>query len=238
MLRFHDLQETLRKVLLDRIDAGELTGMALAEKTGFRQAHISNFLNRKRGLSIEGMDRVLKVEELSILDLVPADEINARASIPPPAEDEYANLLLVGPEHAARPQVHASETLEVVKFKQSLLRRLRPAPAGDRHDWLRFVLLKPSRSCCEAMSPRIGAGCMVLIDRHHNEVPVFRRGDHPMYAVLDGNETVVRYIEVHDDVMTLQPEARRGPCKLLRAAPGKALHDLIVGRVCHVSMDT
>jgi hypothetical protein len=64
MLLFRDLQEALRKLLWDRIESGELTGMALADKTGFRQAHISNFLNRKRGLSLEGMDRVLSVEEL------------------------------------------------------------------------------------------------------------------------------------------------------------------------------
>ena len=237
MLRFHDLQEALRKVLLERIDSGELTGMALAEKTGFRQAHISNFLNRKRGLSIEGMDRVLKVEELSVLDLVPAAEINARASIPPPSEDDYANLLLVDAQHAAKPQIHAADTIEVVKFKQSHLRRLRPALTGDREDWLRFVLMKPGRACCEAMSPRLTSGCMLLIDRHHNEVAPFRRGDQTMYAVRDGVETVVRYVELQENELILQPEARRAASKTLSAASAKELHELIVGRVCYVSME-
>jgi hypothetical protein len=237
MLRFHDLQDALRKLLLEKIDSGELTGMALAGKTGFRQAHISNFLNRKRGFSIEGMDRVLKVEELSVLDLVPAAEINARASIPPPREDDYANIFVVGPQHAAHPQIHAADVIEVVKFKQSVLRRLRASALGDRENWLRFVMLKPSRADCEAMSPRLAPGCTLLIDRHHNEVAPYRRGDHTMYAVLDDGETTVRYVECQDDLITLQPECRRAPCKVLYVPPGKESHDLIIGRVAHVSME-
>lgn len=238
MLRFHDLQEALRKLLLERIESGELTGMALAEKTGFRQAHISNFLNRKRGLSIEGMDRVLKVEELSVLDLAPPGEINARASIPPPREDDYANIFLVGPQHAAHAQIHAADVIEVLKFKQSFLKRLRPSALGGRESWLRFVMLKPSRADCEAMSPRLGPGCTLLIDRHHNDVAPYRRGDHTMYAVLDGEETTVRYVECHEDLLTLQPEGRRAPCRVLYVPPGKQAHDLIIGRIAHVSMET
>ena len=53
-MKFKILQDNLRKVLWERIDAGELTGLHLAQQTEFKQAHISNFLNRKRGLSLEG----------------------------------------------------------------------------------------------------------------------------------------------------------------------------------------
>ena len=52
-MKFKVLQENLRKILWDRIEAGELTGLRLAEQTGFKQAHISNFFNRKRGLSLK-----------------------------------------------------------------------------------------------------------------------------------------------------------------------------------------
>ena len=62
-MRFRALQENLRKALWERIEEGELTGLRLAEQTGFKQAHISNFLNRKRGLSLEGMDKVLPGDE-------------------------------------------------------------------------------------------------------------------------------------------------------------------------------
>src|ERR1700737_3384288 len=93
-MKFRMLQENLRKTLWEYIDAGELTGLQLAEQTGFKQAHISNFLNRKRGLSLEGMDRVLAVQHLSVLDLLDPSEVNKRASILPPSNDEFQNVLL------------------------------------------------------------------------------------------------------------------------------------------------
>jgi hypothetical protein len=51
-MKFKVLQENLRKTLWHRIEEEGLTGLRLAEQTGFKQAHISNFLNRKRGLSL------------------------------------------------------------------------------------------------------------------------------------------------------------------------------------------
>src|SRR6266699_3510424 len=69
-MKVRTLQENLRKALWKRIDAGELTGLKLADLTGFKQAHISNFLNRKRQLSIEGFDNLLGVARLSVLDLL------------------------------------------------------------------------------------------------------------------------------------------------------------------------
>lgn len=238
MLHFHDLQEALRRLLWERIESGELTGMGLAEKTGFRQAHISNFLNRKRGLSLEGMDRVLKVEELSILDLIPPDEINSRASIPPPEDGEYANLLLVDPRHAATPQVHAGDVLEVLKFKQAILRRLKAEPPIHRSSWLRFVLMKPARSCCEAMAPRLAPGCTVLIDRHHTAVATGRRAASVMYAVLCGAEAVIRYVRLEGDILVLRPERRSADVTLVRIPEGRKPEDFIIGRVVHVCIET
>jgi hypothetical protein len=88
-MKFRALQENLRKALWSRIDEGDLTGLRLAEQTGFKQAHISNFLNRKRGLSLEGMDKVLNVQHLSVLDLLDPGEVNKRASILPPVRTNF-----------------------------------------------------------------------------------------------------------------------------------------------------
>src|SRR2546425_10975634 len=100
-MRFRALQENLRKALWERIGEGELTGLRLAEQTGFRQAHISNFLNRKRRLRLEGMDKVLNVQRLSVLDLLDPAEINKRASIPPPSGDAFDNVFVVESSVAA-----------------------------------------------------------------------------------------------------------------------------------------
>src|SRR5579863_7070033 len=100
-MKFRVLQENLREALWERIEGGDLTGLRLAEQTGFRQAHISNFLNRKRSLSLEGMDRVLNVQHLSVLDLLDPAEVNKRASIPPPSDDEFENIFVVDSSVAA-----------------------------------------------------------------------------------------------------------------------------------------
>src|SRR5204862_6293910 len=101
-MKFKVLQDNLRRILLQRIESGELTGLHLAEQTGFKQAHISNFLNRKRGLSIEGMDKVLSVQRISVLDLLDPAEINKRASSVPPSPDEFDSVVVADPEVAAQ----------------------------------------------------------------------------------------------------------------------------------------
>jgi transcriptional regulator with XRE-family HTH domain len=95
-MKAQGLQENLRRILWQRIDSGQLTGLKLAEQTGFQQAHVSNFLNRKRSLSIEGLDRFLSAQHLSVLDLVDQAEINKRASIEAPSEDEFENVCAGG----------------------------------------------------------------------------------------------------------------------------------------------
>ena len=70
-MNFQDLHELLRLELLRRIDLGSLTGTGLARQAGFRQAHISNFLNRKRSLSLGGLDRVLAAQNLTVDQIMP-----------------------------------------------------------------------------------------------------------------------------------------------------------------------
>src|ERR1700749_676496 len=72
--RFQTLQEKLRAVIRARLDRGELTGKSLAHKAGFQQAHLSNFLNGKRGLSLQAMDRLLDVLHVDVLQLAGVDE--------------------------------------------------------------------------------------------------------------------------------------------------------------------
>src|SRR5271169_1836511 len=81
LMNFQDLHELLRLELLRRIERGTLTGSRLAHQAGFQQAHISNFLNRKRALSLEGLDRVLASQNLSIDQILPLD---LAAAVQPP----------------------------------------------------------------------------------------------------------------------------------------------------------
>ncbi len=238
MLYFRDLHERLRGLLWERMEAGELTETALAEKTGFRQAHISNFLLRKRGLSVRATDDVLRAERLSVLDLVPEEELHERFTLPPALEGDYANVLLVTPKDAMLPQVPARNVLDVIKIKQSLLRRMRVDVGRNREHWARFLLIHPSRDDCEAMRPRLVPRCMVLLDRHYNALAPYRRNDHSMLAVGCGDELMIRYVSLEGRTLALQGQTHKSSLRFVHVPSGGEARDLILGRVAYVWMET
>ncbi len=233
------LQERLRGLLRTRIAAGELTGLKLAQMTGFRQAHISNFLNEKRSLSLEAMDRVLAALRLSVLDLLDPAEVNRRASILPPSEDEFENVLLVeGTIAAGQPVITNENVRDMLKFKKSFLRKLRPEMASLRGGWHRFVLVKVDARDGMSMYPRLLPGATVLIDRHYNALTPYRRGEHNMYAVQTEGGCTVKYVELAGQHMVLRPHNQAYPVGVLAIEEGKGAADYIIGRVCHVAIET
>ncbi|HYY70360.1 MAG TPA: S24 family peptidase [Terriglobales bacterium] len=238
-MKFKALQENLRKVLWARIEAGELTGLRLAEQTGFQQAHISNFLNRKRSLSLTGMDKVLTMQHLSVLDLLDPEEINKRASILPPSEDEFENLLLVeGNIAATEPLIQNQMVQEILKYKKSFLRRLRPEPASPRDDWRRFVLIKVDARDGMSMWPRLLPGAIVLIDRHYNSLKPYHRNEQNMYAVRKDDMCTVKYAEEVRGDLVLKPHNPAYPADVIEVEEDKTFADYVVGRVCHVAVET
>jgi hypothetical protein len=237
-MKFKILQDNLRKILWDRIESGELTGLRLARLTGFKQAHISNFLNKKRGLSLEGMDKVLAVQHLSVLDLLDPAEVNKRASILPPSGDEFENVLLTEASIAATQALITSmHVKEILKFKKSFLRKLRAEIVGDRSAWLRFVLIKLDTREALSMYPRLVPGATLLLDRHYNALTPYRKGEFNMYAVLKDNTCTVRYVEVAGNHLILRPHNQSSPIEVISMADGKSAADYLIGRVCHVSLE-
>jgi hypothetical protein len=237
-MKFKILQDNLRKVLWERIEAGELTGLRLAQQTGFKQAHISNFLNRKRGLSIEGMDKVLAVQHLSILDLLDPSEVNKRASILPPSGDEFENVLLTDASTAAtQPLITSMHVQEILKFKKSFLRKLKAETIGDRSSWQRFVLIKFDPGEAMSMYPRLIPRTTLLIDRHYNSLKAYRKGEFNMYAVLKNDTCTVRYVEVAGNHLILRPHNQSSPIEVVTMDDGKTAADYLVGRICHVAME-
>jgi SOS-response transcriptional repressor LexA len=238
-MKFKALQDNLRRTLWGRIEEGDLTGLRLAEETGFKQAHISNFLNRKRGLSIEGMDKVLNVQHLSVLDLLDPQEINKRASILPPADDEFENVLLVdGAVAASEPLIMSMNVKEMLKFKKSFLRKFRTAMEGEREGWERFVFIKADAREGMSMYPRTLPGATILIDRHYNSLKPYRKGDSNIYAVNKNGHCTVKYVELAGNHLVLRPHNQAYPVEVMPMEEGKKAHDYLIGRVCYVGMET
>jgi transcriptional regulator with XRE-family HTH domain len=237
-MKFRTLEENLRKALRVRIADGGLTGLRLAKQTGFQQAHISNFLNRKRSLSIDGMDKVLNVQRLSVLDLLDPAEINQRASIPPPSVDEFENVFLVEGEVAAtRPRIMSMKVKDILKFKRSFLRKLRPEMEGDRKVWERFVSIRVDGREGMSMYPRLLPGATVLIDRHYNSLKPYRKNEANMYAIRKGGTCTVKYAELSGRHLVLRPQNPAYPVEILLAEDGRGPREYIVGRVCHVGIE-
>jgi hypothetical protein len=236
-MKFKVLQDNLRKILWERIEAGELTGLHLAEQTGFKQAHISNFLNRKRGLSLEGMDKVLSVQRLSVLDLLDPGEVSKRATILPPSGDEFENVVLTAATAATRPLITSMHVKEILKFKKTFLRKLKADIEGDRSGWQRFVLIRVDAKDAASMYPRLMPGATLLLDRHYNSLTPYRKGEFNMYAVLKNDTCTVKYVEVAGSHLILRPHNQSSPIEVITMEEGKSAADYLVGRVCQVGME-
>jgi len=239
-MSFVGLQENLRKELRKRIDSRELTGMELARRTGFTQAHISNFLNRKRGLKLGALDRMLKAIGLTLYDLLNPHELVRFAAAPTGADEDYAPVPLVEASVAATSEVIVNEAVqELVRFRRSFLNRLRAdlaAPA--RKSWTRFVLIKAATKEGISMWPRLLPGALLLLDRHYTVLRPYRKNDRNIYAVRTAGGCAVRYVESGDAVLVLRPHNPDSGVQLVPIEPGQTAADLIVGRIAHVSAET
>jgi transcriptional regulator with XRE-family HTH domain len=238
-MKFRQLQENLRKMIRERVENSDLTGLKLAQQTGFQQAHISNFLNSKRSLSLEGMDKVLQVQNISVLDLLDPAEINKRASILPPSPDEFDDVVVAeGAIAAGEPLITSENVKDILKFKKAFLKRLRPMPASMRDDWQRFVLIKVDTHDGMSMYPRLLPGSLVLIDRHYNDLTPYRKNEPNMYAVRKDGGCTVKYVEMAEGALILRPHNQASPISVIQIEEGKTYADYIVGRVCHVANET
>src|SRR5207302_8855023 len=126
---------------------------------------------------------------------------------------------------------------DILKYKKTFLRRLRPAAETGRSDWRRFVLIKVDARDGMSMYPRLLPGATVLIDRHYNSLAPYRRGEQNMYAVRKDGVCTVKYVERADRNLVLRPHNQAYPVDLLPIEEGKTYADLIIGRVCHVAIE-
>jgi len=249
-MSFVGLQDNLRRELRKRIESGGLTGMELARRTGFTQAHISNFLNRKRGLKLSALDRMLKAIGLTLYDLLNPHELGRFAAVPPGADEDYLDVPLVEGRIAAGSEVIVNEDVkEVLKFRKAFLGRIRAelaaVPAAGsaiprRREWTRFVLIKVDPKEGMSMWPRLSPGATLLIDRHFNSLHAYRKTERNMYAVRKPEGCTVKYVEMprSGNHLVLRPHNSEYPVELLPIEEGQTYADLIVGRVAHVAIET
>lgn len=74
-MTFQDAQQRLLAYVRDRIHNGELTERGFARRMGISQPHVHNVLKVVRNLSLEISDSVLKTLHISLLDLIPFEDL-------------------------------------------------------------------------------------------------------------------------------------------------------------------
>src|SRR3954452_7924890 len=174
---FRGLQERLRERLLAHIHAGELTGLQLARATGFQQAHISNFLNRKRGLSLQAMDTILHAAQISLPELFADPPKSRRQSLKSGSECAgFVSIPVVDEQDCTATQVPNSTTRDTINIASGMVQRLQPAMHIPRSHWQRFVAIRVKPADVAAMTPRLARGTIAVIDRHHNSPDLRKSG--------------------------------------------------------------
>jgi hypothetical protein len=232
-----DLQDQLRAHIRALLDRGQWTGTKLSQQAGFQQAHLSNFLNARRGLSLESMDHLLETLNLGVLDLVAASEIQRHTAPRIPA-GKLESVSVVSAEQATRlPRFGADQISETISFKKSFLRRLRPNDVVNRSDWLRFVLIKLDAKAAAAVFPASTFGATLLVDRHYNSLRPYRRLQPNLYVVACNAGSLVGYVTVSGDYLLLRPRNPNYAVQMVRIERGRTSSHYIGGRVCHASME-
>ena len=225
-----ELEDSLRKAIRQRIVAGVLSGTTLARQTGFQQAHISNFINGRRGLSVEGFDRMLEALGLSVTDLI------APAAIANPAR-EYDDVPIVASAIVHHPDFAGRDIDDVLKFKRAFLKRVRARASQERAAWKRFVIIKADADNALAMYPRIVPGATLLVDRHYDSLEPYRRREPNIYAVSKGKAVLVRYVEQQGEHLLLRPANANSPLLSIAVEGARGATAPIIGRVCHIGAE-
>jgi hypothetical protein len=233
-MKFDALHENLRLEILRRIDHGLLSGSTLARETGFQQAHISNFLNKKRSLSLEGLDRVLTAQNLSILDLLPADAVPAIQPRGPSASLTQTVSVVTHSAAALSARIQPSEIIDVIEVPDAILHFSRERPGSGRSFWQRFIAIRVDGLQAAAMEPLLRQDFIAVIDRHYNSVALYRSQPPTVYAVHTPESLHLCFLEFNDNTLILRPRNQHIPVRLIELSANEQPGDHIVGRVCYV----
>lgn len=229
-MNFRDIHEHLRLELLRRIDRGVLSGSLLARQSGFRPAHISNVLNRKRLLSPEGLDRILAATNLSIEQLLVFE--GTLAPKIRPGKGETVSVPIVSAAAVLHhPSLSGSETLHI---PESHLHGNRARPAPIRAHWQRYAALVLNADQAAPMEPQLSSGALAVIDRLYTSLAPYREPHPTLYAVHCDGQLLFRFAALEQGQLILRPLNPIYPVRLLRLHAHDMPYNHIIGRVCLV----
>jgi len=228
-MKFTELHERLRLETWRRIDQGVLSSSLLARQTGLAQAHISNFLHRRRRLSLAALDRLLLAQAIGVEDLSPA-------RLPPSADvdRQSVDIVPIVSQNVAvtAPLLAARAVLDTIHLPSGWLASFPARRAVSRRSWERFVGVRITAAQALPMDPVLRIGSIVVLDRHYNSLAPCRPPFPNLYGVRAGSQLLFRHVTFDSSRLVLRPRALAYPIELIELASQEAPSDPIVGRVC------
>ncbi|MDR3738731.1 MAG: hypothetical protein P4L40_06885 [Terracidiphilus sp.] len=189
---------------------------------------MSNFLHRRRHLSLEALDKILAVQHLAVADLLPA----ATKLEFLPIDGDTCSIPVVS--HAAalfEPIIHSSAAQQLLHIPGNALRDLRTRSSSPRRAWQRFVAVRVSEADADAMNPLIQPRSLAVIDRHYTSLLAYSPDRLNLYAVRRGAHLTLRYAEFLSTRLVLRGLSLACPVDVLEIEPETTPNDLIAGRV-------
>lgn len=228
-MNFSQLHEQLRIEIARRIGRGQLTGTLLARQTGLQAPHLSNFIRRKRKLSLSALDRVLAAQLLCIEDLLP--ETNRAVVRRDPAEISIVPLVS-NTTALHSPIVNQRSVLDSIHVPAGILDQLRPRRTLARRNWQRFVAVRLTTAQARPMEPVLNAGTIAVLDRHYNSLAPNHPSRPNIYAVNIAGTLAFRYVSYEANRLVLRPHRLDATIDLLKIGADESPSASIIGRVC------
>lgn len=235
---FSRLQDRLRQEIRRRIDLGEFSGGELARRAGFAQAHISNFVNGKRGLTLAGLDRVLAALGMTFYELLDAQELARYAPVPADAGDLGTwDVPMVGPEAAARKAIIAREdVLETFRFPRKPFDAApEETPAGARKFWTRYVMVQSSETDSASLVPGARTA-MAVVDRHAVTPRATARAPRRLFAVHGEAKVHLRFLQSTGGLLLLRGISADMPVEVVSAEEAIAGATRVIGRIVYLGV--
>jgi hypothetical protein len=231
-MKFLELHERLRLETWRRIDLGIQSSALLARQTGLAQPHISNFLHRRRRLSLTALDRILLAQALSVEDLAITEESTSVS--PKGNQRESMEFVPIVSQNVAMtaPAIAKRAITDTVGFPGEWLSAIPARRAISRRNWDRFVAVRVTAAQAISMDPILRVGSVVILDRHYNSL-VTCRPPHPnVYGVRVSGQMAFRHVSFESNRLVLRPRSLDYPVELIELADQESPSDLLVGRVC------
>jgi transcriptional regulator with XRE-family HTH domain len=227
-MNFTQMHERLRLELLRRIQRGTLSVSLLARQTGFGQAHLSNFLHSRRQLSLEAMDRILAAQHFTVADLLPSVQ---QTWLGPEEADGSAVPVVSHAVALFEPVIRPSAVQSVLHLPAAAIQSVRARASSTRRAWERFVAVRVSDEDVPPMEPLVLPEAIALIDRHYNSLLPYRPNRPNLYAVRQGSQLTLRYVDFLASRLVLRPQNIAFPVALIEIDSGESPNDFLVGRI-------